>query len=194
MRMSRAQRDLSGEQTLRAELVAANRLYRQTAAQTGDGGTAMCWTSSNASCSRLPIRQRTPRRTISSAARADRVSRPVVQSSRRAFRIARARTPDFASREHIMKRTTACVIAALTLGALGVGAAEAQPDRPGANGWGPPGVALRGLEAIGIAPFAGEVIGWTPDWQPDRDAAQREREEARRARDAAQRDRRGSPL
>jgi HEAT repeats/Tetratricopeptide repeat len=96
-----------------------------------------------------------------------------------------------------MKRTTACVIAALTLGPLGVGAAEAQPALPLPNSWGPPGVALRGPEPIGIAPFAGEVIGpfagevigWAPDWQPDRDAAQREREEARRARDGAQRDR-----
>jgi hypothetical protein len=32
--------DLSGEQTLARELITANRLYRQTATQTGDGGTS----------------------------------------------------------------------------------------------------------------------------------------------------------
>ena len=32
--------DLSGEQTLARELIAANRLYRHTATQTGDGGTS----------------------------------------------------------------------------------------------------------------------------------------------------------
>jgi hypothetical protein len=32
--------DLAGEQTLARELIAANRLYRQTATQTGDGGTS----------------------------------------------------------------------------------------------------------------------------------------------------------
>jgi hypothetical protein len=85
-----------------------------------------------------------------------------------------------------MKRTTAWVIAALTLSA---GAAEAQPTRSAPIGWGPPGVSPRGPEAGALAPMADEAIGLAAGWQPDPEATQRERDEAQRARDAAQRER-----